>query len=69
MNAGLNEDQPKLGIFVLAVSFEMLADGDSLLDQHVKVLGYLRCETIRLEDTQDFVTSDDLDLSNTVRIS
>lgn len=30
MNAGLNEDQSELGIFILAVPFEVLADGNGL---------------------------------------
>lgn len=30
VDAGLDEDQSKLGIFILAVPFKMLADGDGL---------------------------------------
>jgi hypothetical protein len=34
----------QLGVLVLAVGLEVLADGNSLLDEHVKVLGDLRSE-------------------------
>ena len=34
----------QLGVLVLAVDRQMLADGDSLLDEHVEVLGDLRSE-------------------------
>ena len=30
MNPGLDKDQSELGVFVLAVPFEMLANGDGL---------------------------------------
>ena len=32
VDAGLDENEAELGVLVLAVTFEMLANGDSLLD-------------------------------------
>lgn len=32
----------QLGVLILAVGGQVLADGDSLLDQHVEILGDLR---------------------------
>jgi len=69
VDTGFDENQSELGVLVLAVSLEMLADSDSLLDQHVQVLWDLWGEAIRLEDSENLVTSDNLDLGNTVRIS
>jgi hypothetical protein len=34
----------QLGVLVLAVGLEVLADGDRLLNEHVEVLGDLRSE-------------------------
>ena len=34
----------QLGVLVLAVARQVLADGNGLLDQHVEILGNLRCE-------------------------
>jgi len=47
----------------------MLSYGDSLFNQHVKVLGDLRSEAGRLQDTEDLVTSDYLDLRNTMGVT
>ena len=38
---------PEFGVHVLAVALEMLADGDSLLDEAVKVLRDGRCEACK----------------------
>jgi hypothetical protein len=38
VDARLNENQAELAVPVLAVGLEVLADGNSLLDQHVEVL-------------------------------
>jgi len=65
----LDENETELGVLVLSVALEMLADSDSLLDQHVEILWDFWCEAIGLEDSENLVTSDHLDLRNTVRIS
>lgn len=38
MDAGFDEDEAELRVFILAVALEMLAHGDGFLDKHVKVL-------------------------------
>jgi hypothetical protein len=37
VNTGFDKNETELGVFVLAVALEMLADGDGLLDEHVKI--------------------------------
>jgi len=68
VDAGFYENEAELGVLVLSVALKMLADGNSLLDQHVEVLWDLWREAIRLEDAENLVTSDNLDLRNTVRV-
>ena len=41
----LNQDKAELGVLVLAVGLQVLADGDSLLDQVPQVLRDLWCKT------------------------
>ena len=69
MDTGFNQNQTELGVLVLAVHTEMLADGNSLFDQEIKILWQLRGQTLLLEDAQDFVASDKADLGNSMRIS
>jgi len=69
MDAGFDENQTELGVLVLSVALKMLADSDGLLNQHVEVFWDLRGEAIGLQDSENLVTSNDLDLRNTVRIS
>jgi len=69
MDTGLDENETELGVLVLSVALEMLADSDGLLDQHVQVLWDLWGEAIRLENSENLVASDDLNLSNTVRVT
>jgi hypothetical protein len=37
VDTGLDENEAELGVLVLAVALEMLADGNSLLDKHVEI--------------------------------
>jgi len=69
VNAGLDQNQAELAVTVLAVALEVLADGNGLLDEHVKVLGDLGGEAVGLEDTEDLVSGHDLDLGNTVGVT
>jgi len=69
VDTGLDENETELGVLVLSVALEMLADGDSLLDQHVEILWDFWGEAIGLEDSENLVTSDHLNLRNTMRIS
>ena len=45
VDAGLDENETELGVLVLAVSLEVLADGDSLFDEVPEVLGDLGSKT------------------------
>lgn len=47
----------------------MLADTDGTLDEMVEVVWVLGRQTLGLEDTQNLVSSDPFDLSNSVPIS
>jgi len=69
VDSGFDQDEAELGVLVLAVALEVLPDGDGLLDQHVEIFWDFWCKTIRLEDSQNLVTSDDLDLSDTMAVS
>lgn len=69
VDSRLNQNQSELGVLVLSVSFQVLSDRDSLLDQEVQVLWDLWSQTVGLQDSQDLVTSDNLGLGDTVSIS
>jgi len=69
VDSGLNQNQSELGVLVLSVSLQVLSNGDSLLDQVVQVLWNSRSQTVRLQNSENLVTSDESSLSNTVSIS
>ena len=69
MDLGLDENEPKLGVLVLAAPLQVLADGDSFLDKEVDVLWKVGGKTLPLEDTQDLVASHETDLGDTVGIA
>ena len=41
VDTGLDENETELGVLVLAVALKVLADGNSLLDEVVQILGEL----------------------------
>lgn len=69
VDTGLDQNKTELGISVLPVTLKVLANSNSLLDQVVKVFGDLRSQTVGFEDTEDLVTSNVLDLGNTVLVT
>lgn len=69
MDTGLNKNEAVLGVLVLAVTFQVLAHGDGLLDQVVKIFRDLGSHTVSLKDTDNLVASDSLDLGNTMGIT
>jgi len=69
MDTALNQNETELGILILAVPLQMLPDLDSLLDKHVQILWDFRCETVGLEDTDNLLSSNRLDLCNTIGIT
>jgi len=69
VDSGLNENEAELGVLVLAVALKVLADSNSLLDEHVQILGKLGGEAVGLQDSEDSVTGDNLDLGNAVGVT
>ena len=69
MDSALNEDEAELAILILSVSLQMLPNVHGLLDQVVEVLGNFRGETVLLQDSEDLVSSDSLNLGDTVVVS
>jgi hypothetical protein len=63
-----DQNQSELGVLILAVAIQMLTDLNSLLDKHVKILGDLGGKSIGLEDANNLLSSDRLDLGNTIGI-
>lgn len=45
MDSALNKNKPKLGILVLPVPLQMLADGNSFLNEVIQVLWNLRSKS------------------------
>jgi len=69
VNPGLGENETEFSIAILSVPFEMLPDGDGLLDHVVEILGDLGRQSLRLQDAQNFRPSHKFYLSDSVRIS
>ena len=68
VDPGLDENEPELGIPILAVPFEMLSDAHRLLDEVVNVLRDVGGEALALEDSKDLVPGDESHLGDTVAI-
>ena len=64
-----NENETKLRVLVAAVALEMFPDVHGLFDEEVQILGKCWRESVLLQQTQDFVTSDALYLSNSMGIT
>lgn len=69
MDTRFNKNETILGVLVLTVAFQVLAHGDGLLDQVVKIFRDLGSHTVSLKDTDNLVASNSLDLRNAVRIT
>jgi hypothetical protein len=69
VDARLDQNQPEFRVLVLAIRLEMLAYGNSLLDQMPEVLRDGRCKAIRLEDAENFVARDKAHLGDTMRVT
>lgn len=50
VDARLDQNHAVLGVLVLAVALQMLADSDGLLDQVVQILGDFGSKTYKYED-------------------
>lgn len=69
MNSGLDQNQTELAVLVLAVTLQMLTDGDSLLDHVVQILRNVGLQANRLHDAQDLVSVNETHLGNAVRVT
>lgn len=69
MDARLDQNEAELAVDILTVAFQMLADADGALDQVVEVLGNVWLQANRLHDAQHFVSVDETDLGNSVRVT
>lgn len=69
MDSRFDQNQSELSVLVLSVSFQVLSDRDSLLNQEVQVFWDFWSQTVGLQNSHDLVTGDDTGLSNTVCIS
>jgi len=69
VDTGLDENKTEFGVLVLSVALEMLADGDGLLDQHVQVFWDAGSKTVRPEDAENLVSSNDLDLCDSMAVT
>merc|ERR1712097_117214 len=65
----LDENQTELGVLVLAVLLQVLADGHGLLDEAVEVLRELGSQTLGAEDAHDLVAGNHLHLGNAVGVA
>ncbi len=64
-----DKNKTELGVLVLSVALQMLSDLDGLLDKHIKILRDLRGKSIGLQDSNNLLSSDGLDLGDSVGIT
>ena len=69
MDTALDENETELGVAVLAVALQMLADAHGLLDQMVEILGQVWREALGLQYAQDLVAGDESNLGNSMRVT
>lgn len=68
VDTALNENEAELGVLVLAVALEVLADRDGLFDEAVQVLGKLGRRSGHLQDAHNLATRDLGHLRNAARV-
>jgi len=69
VDARLDENQAELAVNVLAVTFQMLANADGLLDEEVQILWDVGLESNGLHDAEHLVAVDETHLSDSVRVT
>ena len=69
MNTRLDADKSELGVGILSLLLQVLANLDSLLDEVVEVFGDLGGKTRLLQDSEDFATGDAFNLRDSMAIS
>jgi len=69
VDSRLDENKSVLGVLILSVLFKMLSDGESLLNQEVKIFGKRGSTAVLLEDSENLLTSEESNLRDSVLIS
>ena len=69
MDSALDEDKSEFAVLILSVSLQVLSNVHCLLDEVVKVFWDLWSEAVLLQDSEDLVSSDSLNLGDTVVVS
>lgn len=69
VDSGFDQNQSEFSIFVFSVSFQMFSDRNSFFDQVVQIFWNFWSQTVGFQNSQNFVTSDNFGLGNTVSIS
>jgi len=69
MDTRLNKNQVELGVFICAIGVKVLAHANGLFDEEIEILGELSCEASGLENSENLVTGNGVNLSNTVLIT
>ena len=68
VDPGLDEDEPKFGILILAVPLKVFPDAHGLLDEVVNILWDVGSEAFGLEDPKDLVSGDESHLGDTMAV-
>ena len=69
VNSGLDQDESELSVSVGSVLLDMLSNIDGLFDKMIEIFWEVWSGTSYLEDSEDLLSSDMVDLRNTVLIS
>ena len=69
VNTRFGHNESELGILILAELLQMLSDLYSLFDEVVEIFWKVWSESLPLQDSEDFATSDALNLWDSVAIS
>ena len=69
VDSALDEDKSEFAVLILSVSLQVLSNVHCLLDEVVKVFWDLGSEAVLLQDSEDLVSSDSLDLGDSVVVS
>jgi hypothetical protein len=68
VNPGFNKNEAELGVLVATAALKVLAHGNSLFNEEVKVLGELGGHAVLLEKTEDLGACDTGNLGDAVGI-
>jgi hypothetical protein len=69
VNSRFDEDKSEFTVFIGSEFLDMLSDVNGLLDKMVKIFWNGWSNSVKLQNSQDFLSSDSTDLGDTVLIS